>query len=73
MITEDGYCVGEGSFWKRVDTMRLVLHCLRDPQLTKAMKPKWIKFVSVAFQYIFIGRYRCLEGKELEEWNSYNV
>jgi hypothetical protein len=37
------------------------------------MRPRWLKFISVALQYIFIGRYRCLEGKDLEDWNNASV
>jgi hypothetical protein len=37
------------------------------------LKPNWFKFIYVAVQYIFIGRYRCLEGKDLEDWNNASV
>ena len=77
MITEDGYLVAEGGylecFFTRCHTMYMVYVCLRDPELTKTIKPKWLKFISVAFQYIFICRYRCLEGKDLEDWNNASV
>jgi hypothetical protein len=77
MITEDGYLVAEGGyiecFFKRCETMYLVFRCLLDPTLTSALKPNWFKFVSISLQYVFLCRYRCLEGKDLEDWNNASV
>jgi hypothetical protein len=74
MITKDGYLVAENSnFMKRCGTMYLVFRCLLDPSLTSALKPNWFKFISVATQYIVVGRYRCLEGKDLDDWNNASV
>jgi hypothetical protein len=73
MVTPDGYLVAEGGFFRRCHTMWLVLYCMCSKELRKTMRPRWLKFISVALQYIFIGRYRCLEGKDLEDWNNASV
>lgn len=73
MITEDGYLVAKEGFRKRCHMMYMVFRCLLDPELTKTLKPNWFKFISIATQYIVVGRYRCLTGQDLEDWNNASV
>jgi hypothetical protein len=73
MITTDGYLVGEKDIKKRAHTMYLVAYCLASPGLRPIWGnffQTWSRFIWVASQYIFIGRYRCLQGDELKQWNE---
>lgn len=76
MITEDGFLVAENDFKGRVHTMYLVAYCLASPGLRPLWGnffQAWGRFIWVATQYIIIGKYRCLKGEELRQWNEAGV